>query len=168
MIIVSSFWALEEALRRYRPAFLVSLMDHVDAVSTPANIDANNHLRLGFHDVESKKPGKTPPSADDIDRLIEVARRWNGSGEPILVHCIAGVCRSPAAGLILASIRQPNNEVELAKHLREQAPHCRPNTLMIELADQALSLEGKLVSAVANMGEPDHKAMPQPFELNLS
>ena len=141
-------------------------MDHVDAVPTPTNIDANNHLRLGFHDVENKKPGKTPPSTEDIGRLIEVALHWKDSGDPILVHCIAGVCRSPAAALILASIRQPSHENELAKHLKKQAPYCSPNKLMIELADQALSLEGKLVSAVANMGEQDIKARPKPFVLN--
>lgn len=36
---------------------------------------------------------------------------------------------------------------------------------MIELADQALSLGGKLIDAVAYMGEPDDKARPQTFVL---
>ena len=38
---------------------------------------------------------------------------------------------------------------------------------MIELADQALYLGGSLIEAVAQMGEPDDYAMPQPFVLDL-
>ena len=167
MIVVCSFWALKKTLRRHRPAYLISLMDSVDAVPTPRRMNPDNHLRLGFHDVDGKTPWNTPPSTEDIEKIIEVAFRWKDSGEPILVHCTAGVSRSPAAGLILSSIRQPNNEDELAKHLREQAPYCRPNKLMVKLADQALSLGGKLVSAVANMGEPDYEGRPQPFVLKL-
>ena len=166
MIVVSSYWALEETLERYKPAHLVSLMDNAEAVSTPTYINANNHLRLGFHDVEWKIPG-TSPSMADIEKIIELALCWNGNRKPILVHCVAGVSRSPAAGLILASVRQPNNEAKFAWHLKQQAPFCHPNRLMIELADQALSLGGKLIDAVANMGEPDDKARPEPFVLNL-
>ena len=113
MIAVSSFWALEEALDRYKPAHLVSLMDNAEAVPTPTYINANNHLRLVFHDVEWEIPGLSPSMAD-IKKIIEIALRWKGNEEPILVHCVAGVSRSPAAGLILASVCQPNNEAKLA------------------------------------------------------
>jgi predicted protein tyrosine phosphatase len=166
MIVVSSFWALEETLERYKPAHLVSLMDNVEAVPTPTYINANNHLRLGFHDVEWKIPGISPSMAD-IEKIIELALRWNGRSKPILFHCINGVSRSPAAGLILASVLQPNNEAKLAWHLKQQAPYCHPNRLMIELADQALSLGGKLIDAVAYMGEPDDKVRSEPFVLNV-
>jgi predicted protein tyrosine phosphatase len=167
MIVVSSYWALEETLERYKPAHLVSLMDNAEAVPTPTYINANNHLRLGFHDVEWKIPGISPSMAD-IEKIIELARRWNGNRKPILVHCVAGVSRSPAAGLIIASVRHPNNEAKLVWQLKQQAPYCHPNRLMIELADQALSLGGKLIDAVAHMGEPDDKARPGPFVLDVS
>jgi predicted protein tyrosine phosphatase len=166
MIIVSSYWALEEALERYKPAYLVSLIENADAVATPAYIDPNNHLRLSFHDIEYEIPG-TSPSQADIEKIIEVALRWNSSSDPILVHCIAGVSRSSAAGLIIASVRQPDKEDKLAWLLKQQAPYCHPNRLMIKLADQVLSLEGKLVDAVAYMGEPDETVRPQPFVLNV-
>lgn len=167
MIVVSSYWALEETLERYKPAHLVSLMDKEDAVPTPTYINTNNHLRLSFHDVEWEIPGISPSMAD-IEKIIELALRWNGSRKPILVHCVAGESRSPAAGLIIASVRQPNNEAKLAWHLKQQAPYCHPNRLMIELADHALSLGRKLIDAVANMGEPDDKAGPEPFVLDVS
>ena len=166
MIAVSSFWALEETLERYKPAHLVSLMDNAETVPTPTYINADNHLRLGFHDVEWKIPGISPSMAD-IEKIIELALRWNGSSNPILVHCVAGESRSPAAALIIASIRQPNNEAKLTEYLRQQAPYCHPNRLMIELADQALSLGGRLIEAVAFMGEPDDKARSEPFLLNV-
>ena len=70
MICVSSFWALKDALDQYRPSYLVSLMDNFDAVHIPADIDTNNHLRFGFHDVEKETPGKISPTKDDVDKLI--------------------------------------------------------------------------------------------------
>jgi predicted protein tyrosine phosphatase len=167
MIIVSSYWALEEALERYKPAYLISLMENVDAVFTPTYINPNDHLRLGFHDVEWEIPGISPAMAD-IEKIIELAIRWNGSNKPILVHCVAGVSRSSAAGLIIASVRQPYNEAKLVWQLKQQAPYCHPNRLMIELADKALSLGGKLIDAVTNMGEPDNDARPKPYVLNVS
>jgi len=166
MIAVSSYWALEEALERFEPAYLVSLMENAEAVPTPSNINANNHLRLGFHDVDWKIPGISPSMAD-IERIIELALRWNGARKPILVNCVAGVSRSPAASLIIAAACWPNKEDKLAWHLKLQAPYCQPNRLMIELADQALFLGGKLIDAVASMGEPDDKARPEPFSLNI-
>jgi predicted protein tyrosine phosphatase len=167
MIVVSSYWALEEALERYKPAYLISLIENADAVPTPAYIDANNHLRLSFHDIEYEIPG-TSPSLTDIEKIIEVALRWNDSRGSILVHCVAGVSRSSAAGLIIASVRQPNKEDKLAWLLKQQAPYCHPNKLMIKLADKVLALEGKLIDAVAYMGEPDETVRPRPFVLNVS
>jgi predicted protein tyrosine phosphatase len=166
MIIVSSYWALEETLERYKPAYLVSLIENADAVSTPNYITPNNHLRLSFHDIEYEIPG-TSPSVADIEKLIEIALRWNVSRESILVHCVAGVSRSSAAGLIIASVRQPDSEAKLVWLLKQQAPYCHPNRLMIKLADQVLFLEGKLIDAVAYMGEPDETVRPQPFVLNV-
>jgi hypothetical protein len=75
--------------------------------------------------------------------------------------------RSSAAALINASVRQPGKEDKLAWLLKQQAPYCHPNRLMIKLADQVLSLEGKLIDAVAYMGEPDENVRPQPFVLNV-
>ena len=164
---MTSYWALEESLELYKPAYLVSLMENADSVSTPTYINTNNHLRLSFHDVEWEIPGISPSIAD-IEKIIELALRWKGGHEPIIVHCVAGVSRSSAAGLIIASVRQPNNEAKLAWQLKQRAPYCHPNRLMIELADRALSLGGKLIDAVAYMGEPNEKVRPQPFVLNVS
>ena len=55
----------------------------------------------------------------------------------------------------------------MAFRLKQQAPYCHPNRLMIELADQALSMGGALIDAVANMGEPDDKSSPEPFVLDV-
>jgi predicted protein tyrosine phosphatase len=167
MIVVSSYWELEETLERYKPTHLISLMDNAEAVPSPPYMKANNHLRLYFHDVEWKIPGISP-SLEDIEKIIEFALCWTGNHKPILVHCISGVSRSPAAGLILASVCQPNNETNFAMHLKQKAPFCHPNRLMIKLADQALSLGGKLIDAVVNMGEPDDKTSPEPFVLDIS
>jgi len=166
MIIVSSYWDLEETLERYKPEYLISLMDNSDAVPTPNYINTNNHLCLGFYDVEWEISGISP-SMEDVEKIIELALRWGGNHKPILIHCLSGVSRSPAASLILASVCQPSNEVSITMHLKQKAPFCHPNRLMIELADRSLSLDGALIDAVNNMGESDDETMPHPFVLDI-
>jgi predicted protein tyrosine phosphatase len=167
VIVVCSFWALEETLKLFNPSHIVSLMDHRDAVVAPTDMGAANQLRLGFRDTISTSPRDNPPTPEDIKGLIDFATKWKPSGDPILIHCTAGISRSSAGALIVASKFQPNREIELAGHLRNQAPYCIPNKLMIELADRELSLDGNLTSAVAGMGNPNMEILPEPYVLNF-
>ena len=70
---------------------------------------------------------------------------------PILVHCHAGVSRSPAAAFILMCQRNDGREQEAATVLRKQARHAWPNRLMVEIADALLARNGRLVTALRSM-----------------
>jgi predicted protein tyrosine phosphatase len=166
VIIVSSYWTLKETIKQYAPTHLISLMDTRNAVPTPKEIIPQNHLKLGFHDVDETTPNKTAPTSDDILEIIGFGSRWSNLDTPVLIHCTAGVSRSPAAALILAIISEPGDEARIARLLRLRAPYCEPNKLMIELADARLGLEGRLISAVQKMDVPDSEgATPQHFIL---
>ena len=57
--------------------------------------------------------------------------------------------------MILLVQKNPGREAEVARMLTERAPHICPNRLMVELGDQVLGLDGKLVAALDAMPPPD-------------
>jgi predicted protein tyrosine phosphatase len=100
-------------------------------------------LLLEFDDVaEPTEPGA--PAAEDVRRLIAFARQLRDA-ESVLVHCEAGISRSPAAAIILAAaLLDPGREDAAAAAMAavaavfEVAPWARPNRLMLRLADAEL------------------------------
>jgi predicted protein tyrosine phosphatase len=90
---------------------------------------------------------------DHIEGLLTFSRTWTREA-PLLVHCWAGISRSTAAAyILLCDMRGPGYEAEIARELRELAPHAQPNRLMIRHADQLLAREGRMIAAVESMGE---------------
>lgn len=100
-------------------------------------------LRLVFDDALALQSGA--PVRADIEALIDFAREIDLSKGQLLVHCYAGVSRSAAAAvIILAASLGPGNEPAIADFLARRYPHCRPNRLMLKLADEALGSEASL------------------------
>ncbi len=67
----------------------------------------------------------------------------------LLIHCHAGMSRSPAIALaILADFLGPGNEEQAVEELLGLVRLCTPNNLVVEIADGLLGRQGKLVSAV--------------------
>jgi len=67
-----------------------------------------------------------------------------------LVHCHAGISRYSAVALtVCAAILGPGKEREAMDYVLQVNPHVRPNLWIVELADEALDRDGKLVEARA-------------------
>jgi predicted protein tyrosine phosphatase len=71
----------------------------------------------------------------------------------LLVHCWAGISRSTAAAYILLCEKLgPGSEFEVARALRERAPHASPNRLIVQLGDEVMGRNGRMVSAIESIG----------------
>jgi predicted protein tyrosine phosphatase len=150
-LIVSPYAAVEEVVRRRHPSHLLSLMDLV--VHTPKQIRPDRHLQINIHDISEPMEGAIAPDPVHIQEMLAFAESWDRSA-PFLVHCWAGISRSTAAALILLNqIHGPGREYDIAQTLRFYAPHAQPNRLMIRHADKLMSREGRMISAVDEMGE---------------
>jgi predicted protein tyrosine phosphatase len=150
-LLISSFAAMPDTIRRHRPSHLLSLMD--EHVETPAAILPGRHFRIRVHDICEPAEGAIAPCATHIDDILAFARSWTREA-PFLVHCWAGVSRSTAAAyILLCDVRGPGQEAAIARELREFAPHAQPNRLMVRHADQILAREGRMIAAVEAMGE---------------
>jgi len=150
-LLISSYAALPDAIRRHRPSHLLTLMD--EHVPTPTEILPDRHHRIRVHDIAEPAEGAIAPEPGHIEGLVTFARTWTREA-PVLVHCWAGISRSTAAAyILLCDIRGPGHEAAIARELRTLAPHAQPNRLMIRHADRFLGREGRMIASVEAMGE---------------
>jgi predicted protein tyrosine phosphatase len=113
----------------------------------------HRRLTLRFDDIIDTTPGMLLPELHHIETLLEFGSGLaSAEGDPLahlLVHCHAGISRSTASMTILLAEARPNaDEDALFAHIREIRPQAWPNSRMIELADDLLGRDGKLVAAL--------------------
>ena len=152
---------------RHRPSHLISLASpgHVDP---PLADPPPFRLDLRFNDIAQPREGLTPPTEADVAALLAFAEPWDGA-RPLLIHCWAGVSRSPAVAYAVACARSgPGEEQDWAERLRLAAPTATPNPLIVALADRLLGRHGAMVRAVAAIGRGAETTWGAPFQLDLS
>jgi predicted protein tyrosine phosphatase len=59
-----------------------------------------------------------------------------------------------SAFTILCDRMGPGHEIEIARAIRQRAPHAQPNRLLVRHADDALQRGGDMIEALNNMGPP--------------
>lgn len=139
-------WA-EYAVTCMGATHLVSLISWHMMIDTPGSIRPDNHLKLEMDDITTDREGLRCPDITHIDRLLDFGERLHGDAE-LVVHCQMGRSRSAAAVLVLLAQRNPNREREIVDLVFRDAPHIRPNSLIIELADKELGCDGSLIQSV--------------------
>jgi len=161
LILITPLSAVPDALKSHAPSHLVTLLSAEYMIDTPQGIAAERHLRLPVHDI-SDPAGDQAPARHHVEKLLEFGRGWDAAA-PMLVHCWAGVSRSTAASFaILCDRLGPGSEREIARRIRERAPHAQPNRLLVKHADEVLGRGGAMVRAVEaiGLGTPVSEGVP--------
>ena len=150
-----------EAYKRFRPSFVVSILDHEEADAPVFDgLAEENHLKLisNCSDAERCGEAETPR----CDRLISIALKWDRSA-PILIHCNQGVARSMAAAyIIMCAVEEHQSERAIAERLRKAAPHADPNLLLISEADGLLNRDDRMIEAILDL-TPSCGAVAKPI-----
>ena len=153
-LLVAPLSSLTEALETHAPSRLISLLSPEHMIQTPAGFPAALHLRLGVNDIVDPASGTAPPVRRHIDELLAFSRAWDPQA-PLLIHCWAGISRSMASAFtILCDRLGPDREIEIARAMRQRAPHAQPNRLLVQHADDALGRGGRMIAALNSMGPP--------------
>jgi predicted protein tyrosine phosphatase len=153
-LLVTPLSSLADAMETHAPSHLVSLLSPEHMIATPDGFPAGRHLKLGINDIVDVAAGPAPPGRRHIDALLEFSRGWDAR-QPLLIHCWAGISRSMASAFtILCDRLGPNREIEIARAIRQRAPHAQPNRLLVRHADDALGRGGKMIAALNTMGPP--------------
>lgn len=165
-LYVTNINDLPKVAGRIQPSALISLVPMEEQPRTPSGVDPDRHLRLLIHDITESDDVGILPQSEHIQTLIDFIRGWQPKDGPLLLHCIAGVSRSPAAALITLVTLAPGHEHEAARVLRCAGPHFMPNRRMIQLADDILGSGGRLFAAYGAMGPADLTGEP-PAEVEI-
>lgn len=172
VIHVCSLKMIESLAAETRPTHVLSLLGGITPFPpTPAGIDPANHLKLTLADISEAEPDMILPATDHIAQVIAFGRRWaeaSGGTRPLLVHCFAGISRSTASTLAIACALRPQTaEATFAAALRKASASAQPNRLMVRYADTLLQRNGRLIDAVASMGDGDFSKAGKPYQLRL-
>ena len=134
------------------PERIVSLLDPDFTFPDFGSGYADRHLRIRLHDVHLTTGDQVVPAARHITALLTFLGDWTRTA-PLLIHCRAGIGRSPAAAFVAACFCNPRaDEFEIAQALRIASPVARPNEALIELADVAMGRCGRMREAIATTG----------------
>lgn len=167
MLHVCSLSRLHETAERTGATRLITLINAGTPVERPATIAEADHLFLGFNDIVEPIEGMTPPAASHVRTLIDFADRWDRS-TPMIVHCWAGISRSTAGAFIIACAHNPDrDETEIAGALRTASPSATPNARLVALADDVLGRNGRMISAIAQIGRGANAFEGTPFSIDI-
>lgn len=149
--------------------FAGSRLTHLLSIEDPGTPKATPmwfhgvHEQIHFNDAENDRDvaiygGKLPcrQTVQAIVKFGDECLRRSKASEPVtaVVHCFAGVSRSPAAAFVLASqALGAGREDEALRFVLMLRPQAIPNELVVRLADELIGAEGRLVRALAPMKE---------------
>ena len=107
---------------------------------------------IRFDDVTFPGDDWILPHDRHVRAALKFAHQWEQPS--LLIHCHAGMSRSPAIGLaILADWLGAGKEDEAGRELLKVARVCVPNKLVVEIADRILGRDGALLKAFAVINE---------------
>lgn len=146
---------------------LVTILTAGASFVRPREIPPPRHLRIAVSDIEAPVEGHILPGAEHIERLLDFLADWDRN-EPLVIHCYAGVSRSPAAAFIAACALGPERaEIDVALDLRRASPTATPNRRLVALADHMLDRQGRMVAAITRIGRGADCFEGTPFALEL-
>ncbi|AYV85856.1 MAG: hypothetical protein Solivirus1_13 [Solivirus sp.] len=94
-------------------------------------------LCLYFEDVMNDLE-RHAPSKLHVERIIDFGRRY--AGKRLLIHCVMGASRSPAAGIIVLRALGKSLDEAVEQVQRVRSTSC-PNPYMLQLYDEISSKE---------------------------
>ena len=126
-------------------------------------------LELRFHDIiEERVPGYDSPQRHHIEALLDFGRGMSQERVEdlhLLVHCHMGISRSTAGAVLILTQIEPNwSPDEVMAEVARVRPKAWPNLRMIELGDQLLGRQGRLVDAVRKRHREMAAALPHVAE----
>ena len=141
-----------EMVQRHKPSRVVSLLDPGSEFPDLGPVYAKKHLRLEFHDVHLPLLTHALPTPAHFDQFLRFIQEWDPA-DALLIHCQAGIGRSPATAFIAACIHNPHAaERHIAIQLRQACSLVRPNENWIRIADYAMKRQGRMFDAIWQTG----------------
>ena len=153
-IEISSLPGLENAIRRCRPGYIISITDPDSEESLQAKAILSKapclYARLNFHDIETPAPEFRMPSKEIIASALVILDRINIGNRPLLIQCNAGISRSPAIALLVKCYMEmrsddfsPADARDLVDEIDEAFGPVAPNMAVMDIGAELLGKHGE-------------------------
>lgn len=139
---VSDYNEARRLVAQHWPSHVISLITGTLPVFGP------RHLQIAFNDIIRPSPGLVLPQATHVDQLLAFTRDL-GDQDRLLVHCMAGINRSPAAAIGIL-IQHGVEFAEAYRMIAAMRPSIEPNRLLISYIDRRFDLDGALNRLIAH------------------
>lgn len=126
---------------------IVSILGPRDEVPSALVNSRAPVLTLRFDDIVVPEPGSTMPTKADLQRVFAFDKDADHR-DRLLIHCAAGISRSPAVLVALLAARHPELNDGIFYALRRIRPRAWPNSLIVAFADDLLGRNGALREAL--------------------
>jgi predicted protein tyrosine phosphatase len=167
-LYVCSLTKVVDTVRDSGARSLVTILTAGASLVRPCEIAPERHLRIAVSDIDAPREGHILPGEEHIDRLLAFLEEWDRSA-PLVIHCYAGVSRSPAAAFVAACALTPRrSELEIARELRRISPTATPNRRLVAIADERLRRGGRMSAAIAAIGRGADCYEGAPFALEFA
>ena len=167
-LYVCSLTRVVETVRDSGARSLVTILTGGASLVRPHEIAPERHLCITMSDIDAPVAGHVAPAQNHITQLLDFFSTWDQRA-PLVIHCYAGVSRSPAAAFIAACALAPERcEQRLAQELRRASPTATPNRKLVALADAQLNRSGRMSAAIGAIGRGADCYEGAPFALDLT
>jgi predicted protein tyrosine phosphatase len=162
-IVICNRREVEKTIRQVKATHVISLLDPDVFAFVPDEINISRTFIPIIHNIQKirivMKDEIDPnishsPKIEQIESILDWAKDLVNN-EIIIVHCEAGISRSPAMalGLLVQRLLRTSNyrpyEIDFAiDRLLQIRPHCFPNELIIRHCDKLLECKGELINKV--------------------
>jgi predicted protein tyrosine phosphatase len=164
---VCSLTKIADTVRDTGARSMVTLINPMFPVERPGEIEAERHLHISVSDIVEHLDGHVAPDVAHVQTLLDFVRAWDRA-HPMLIHCYAGVSRSTAAAYVAAcALRRDFCEFETAQTLRALSPTATPNARIVAIADNLLGRDGRMVSAINEIGRGADCYEGVPFAIEI-
>ena len=129
---------------------VITIEDTTEKNPFRVELDYPLQLVLRFDDIQIPIDQWVAADESHVLSALNFARQWDQPS--LLIHCTAGISRSPAIALaILADFYGKGREVDCIEELLKVAILCKPNKRIVEITDTLLVREGKLLEELSRV-----------------
>jgi predicted protein tyrosine phosphatase len=158
-VYISSQKDAASLAKKIKPTHIISISDPekttpFDSFSGEAAI-----LRLKFYDIQdeeiaSKVDRSSTPTKEIVEKIYSFGKTFE-KDSIILIHCFAGISRSPAAGIISLTSRHGAfgaSKIVGSLNINGESGYKRffPNNLMIQYFDDLLRFDGEFFELIGD------------------